>query len=90
MKVARDGAHVAMSASDRSRGGPPEILGRLFLKHVTLTGGNTEGGAAATRLAIWRGLVEMHDGCIRAENEGLGQIRRNFRKRCSTANSRRE
>ena len=75
VEAARDGAHVAVSVSDRGRGVPPEMLGQLFRKHVALEGGDTEGGIAASGLglAICKGLVEAHGGRIRAESAGLGQ-----------------
>ena len=71
VEAAREGAHVAVSVSDRGRGVPPEMLGHLFRKHVALEG----GGAAANGLglAICKGLVEAHGGRIRAESAGLGQ-----------------
>ena len=75
VEAARDGAHVAVSVADQGRGVPPEMLGQLFRKHVALTGGNAEHGAAANGLglAICKGLVEAHGGRIRAESAGLGQ-----------------
>ncbi len=75
VEAARDGAHVALSVSDRGRGVPPEMLGRLFRKHVALTGGEAGGGTAAVGLglAICKGLVEAHGGRIRAESAGLGE-----------------
>ena len=72
--AARDGAHVAVSVSDRGRGVAPDALGRLFTKHVALnpeeTGGAT--GPGGLGLAICKGLVEAHGGRIRAESDGLG------------------
>ena len=68
--AARDGAHVAVSVSDEGRGVPPEMLGRLFRKHVALAGGDAGDGLG---LAICKGLVEAHGGRIRAESAGLGQ-----------------
>ena len=75
VEAARDGAHVAVSVSDRGRGVPPEMLGRLFRKHVALTGGDAGGQTAAVGLglAICKGLVEAHGGRIRAESAGLGR-----------------
>ena len=75
VEAVRDGTHVAVSVSDRGRGVPPEMLDRLFRKHVALTGGHSEGGTAAIGLglAICKGLVEAHGGRIRAESDGLGR-----------------
>ena len=75
VEAAREGVHVAVSVSDRGRGIPPEMLGKLFRKHVALAGGDAEGGIGATGLglAICKGLVEAHGGRIRAESAGLGQ-----------------
>ena len=75
VEASRDGAHVAVSVSDRGRGVPPEMLGQLFRKHVALAGGDAEGGLAASGLglAICKGLVEAHGGRIRAESKGLGK-----------------
>ena len=72
---ARDGVHVAISVSDQGRGVPPEMLAKLFRKHVALAGGDGGGGtgAAGLGLAICKGLVEAHGGRIRAESAGLGQ-----------------
>ena len=74
--AARDGAYVAVSVSDEGRGVPPEMLGRLFSKHVALAGdenGAGTGGPGGLGLAICKGLVEAHGGRIRAESDGLGQ-----------------
>ena len=75
MEASRDGAHVAVSVCDEGRGVPPEMLDRLFRKHVALTGGDSGQGTAASGLglAICKGLVEAHGGRIRAESEGLGR-----------------
>ncbi len=75
VEASRDGAHVAVSVSDAGRGVPPEMLGRLFTRHVALAGGDARDGSAATGLglAICKGLVEAHGGRIRAESAGLGQ-----------------
>ena len=75
LEAARDGVHVAVSVRDEGRGVPPEMLGRLFRKHVALSGGNAENGIVATGLglAICKGLVEAHGGRIHAESAGLGR-----------------
>ena len=71
--AARDGAHVAVSVADRGRGVPPELLGRLFAKHVALEGADAGLAASGLGLAICKGLVEAHGGRIRAESAGLGR-----------------
>ncbi len=74
--AAPEGAHVAVSVRDGGRGVPPEMLGRLFSKHVALTGEDAAGGGTGPGglgLAICKGLVEAHGGRIRAESEGLGK-----------------
>ena len=74
VEAVRDGAHVAVSVLDEGRGVPPEMLSRLFRKHVAFTGGDA-GGTAATGLglAICKGLVEAHGGRIGAESAGIGR-----------------
>ena len=72
--ASRDGAHVAVSVSDEGSGVPPDMLGRLFSKHVALAGGDNGGtGTSGLGLKICKGLVEAHGGRIRAESEGLGR-----------------
>ena len=75
VEAKREGAHVAVSVADRGRGVPPELLGRLFAKHVALAGDDAEGGieASGLGLAICKGLVEAHGGRIRAESAGIGR-----------------
>ena len=76
IEAERDGAHVAVSVSDEGHGVPPEMLGRLFTKHVALAGKENSGrssGPGGLGLAICKGLVEAHGGRIRAESEGLGR-----------------
>ena len=63
----RDGAHVAVSVTDRGRGVSPERLAQLFTRH---TGGNAGHDLG---LAICRGLVEAQGGRIRAESDGPGR-----------------
>ncbi len=76
IEAERDGADVAVSVSDEGQGVPPEMLGRLFSKHVALAGKENSGrtsGPGGLGLAICKGLVEAHGGRIRAESEGLGR-----------------
>ena len=71
----RDGAHVAISVSDRGRGVAPHLLPQLFRKHAG--GASGEAGLRdrgyGLGLAICKGLVEAHGGRIRAESAGVGQ-----------------
>ena len=75
IEAALEGAHVAVSVRDEGRGVPPEMLGRLFSKHVALTAGDAGArtGSSGLGLAICKGLVEAHGGRIRAESAGLGR-----------------
>ena len=63
-----DAHHVAVSVTDEGRGMAPEVLARLFDKHV---GGGPKAGYGLG-LAICKGLVEAHGGRIRAESGGPG------------------
>jgi len=65
----RDGAHVAISVSDRGRGIPPERLPHLFQKHSGADGG-VRGLRGGLGLGICKGLVEAHGGRIRATSAG--------------------
>ena len=71
VKAAPEGAHVAVSVTDRGRGLSPEMLPRLFRKNVAIAGGEP-GQATGLGLAICKGLVEAHGGRIRARSAGLG------------------
>ncbi len=68
----RDGAHVAISVSDRGRGISPEQLPHLFQKHAG-AGEGVDGLGRGLGLAICKGLVEAHGGRIRATSGGEGQ-----------------
>ncbi|MYA65589.1 MAG: response regulator [Gemmatimonadetes bacterium] len=67
-----DGAHVAISVSDRGKGIPPEQLPHLFTKHAGADEG-VRGLRGGLGLAICKGLVEAHGGRIRATSGGEGQ-----------------
>ncbi len=68
----RDGAHVAVSVTDRGRGVPPEQLPHLFRKH-NRNGDEGAGIGAGLGLSICKGLVEAHGGRIWAYSGGAGQ-----------------
>ena len=67
-----DGAHVAISVSDRGRGISPDRFPHLFQKHAGA--GGAEGGlGGGLGLAICKGLVEAHGGRIWAASGGEGK-----------------
>ena len=67
----RDGPHVAISVTDEGSGVPPDLLPRLFPKHVEDGEEQREASAASgLGLTICRGLVEAHGGRIWAERLG--------------------
>ena len=74
VSAARDGAHVAVSVSDRGRGIPAELLPVLFRKFSRVYGGNAGAGVdgSGLGLAICKGIVEAHGGRIWAESDGPG------------------
>ena len=70
--AAREDGQVALSVSDEGRGVAPELLPRLFDKHVGAGAGPAAAGHGLG-LAICKGLVEAHGGRIRAESAGPGR-----------------
>ena len=68
----REEVHVAISVSDEGQGVPPELLPRLFQKHVRL-GKDRGSGGSGLGLSICKGLVEAHGGRIWAESGGTNQ-----------------
>ena len=75
ISAVREDAHVAISVSDEGRGLPPERLAHPFRKHVAPEGGGLEGRRSGhgLGLSICKGLVEAHEGRIRAESAGPGR-----------------
>ena len=73
VSAARDGAHVAISVTDRGRGVPPERLPKLFSSYPGTADGEGAIGGAGLGLVICKGLVEAHGGRIRAEGGGPGE-----------------
>ena len=75
VEAACDGVHVAVSVSDEGPGIAPELLPQLFRKHARRLGadGGDDIAGAGLGLAICKGLVEAHGGCIRAESGGVGR-----------------
>ena len=71
----RQGAHVAISVSDRGQGIPAEALPNLFRKFTLIDGSERRRDPARSGLglSICKGIVEAHGGRIRAESEGPGQ-----------------
>ena len=67
-----DGAHVAISVSDRGRGIPADRLPHLFRKHSGADDAE-RGLGSGLGLAICKGLVEAHGGRIRAMSGGEGR-----------------
>ncbi len=70
-----DGPYVAVSVRDEGSGVAPELLPRLFQKHIGPVDRDRFTGSAGSRLglAICKGLVEAHGGRIWAESAGIGQ-----------------
>ena len=70
-----DGAHVAISVTDRGRGVPPDRLPDLFRKYTPPAAGDRKRGlsGAGLGLSICKGLVEAHGGRIWADSAGAGQ-----------------
>jgi two-component system CheB/CheR fusion protein len=73
LKVARDGAHVAISVSDTGIGISPELLPKVFelFTQVHSQSERAQGGLGIG-LALVRRLVEMHGGTVTARSDGLG------------------
>ena len=67
--AARDGAHVAITVTDKGRGVPADRLPHLFRKHAAAAGGKGER-RTGLGLTICKGLVEAHGGRIWAESGG--------------------
>ena len=74
MRVAREGADVAVSVADEGRGIPEDLLPHLFRKFSRAAGmGHETGiGGSGLGLAICKGIVEAHGGRIWADSDGAG------------------
>ena len=72
---ARDGLHVATSATDRGRGVPPDRLLHLFRNTAARrqARGERRLGGSGLGMSICKGLVETHGGRIRAESGAKGR-----------------
>ncbi len=68
----QEGAHIAISVSDKGRGIPPKLLPHVFEKYAGVSE-NAERGTEGfgLGLSICKGLVEAHGGRIRAESDGV-------------------
>ena len=62
--------HIAITVADDGVGIAPERLPRLFRRFSRSD--NEEAGSAGLGLAVCKGIVEAHEGRIRAESDGLG------------------
>ena len=69
--AAREQALVAVSVSDEGPGVAPERLQHLFRRRADAGQGATAGHGLG--LALCKGLVEAHDGRIRAQSAGPGR-----------------
>lgn len=72
MRVA--GAAVELGVTDTELGLAPELLPRLFEPFTQAEAGtDLSRGALGLGLALVRGLVELHGGCVEAKSPGLGR-----------------
>jgi signal transduction histidine kinase len=73
LKVAREGAQVAISISDNGMGISPELLPTVFelFTQVHSKLERTQGGLGIG-LALVRRLIEVHGGTVTARSDGLG------------------
>lgn len=69
-----DGQRVFLSVVDTGRGMSPDLLEQVFEAFTQApTGLERSDGGLGLGLALAKGLVELHDGSIRAHSDGLGQ-----------------
>ena len=75
VSAVHDDQHVEVSVRDEGSGVAPELLPRLFQKHVGPVDRDRFTGSAGSRLglSICKGLVEAHGGRIWAESAGIGK-----------------
>ena len=74
IEVVRDGSAAVLRVTDTGVGIAPEMLPRVFeLFTQAATSMDRTGGGLGIGLSVTRRLVEMHDGSITADSDGLGQ-----------------
>lgn len=75
VSAAHDDQHVEVSVRDEGSGVAPELLPRLFQKHVGPVDRDRFTGSAGSRLglSICKGLIEAHGGRIWAESADIGK-----------------
>jgi len=72
VRCRRDGDHAILTVEDTGRGIPPEVLPAIFDVFRQVDRDERAGGLGLG-LAVTRGIIELHDGSIRAESAGQGR-----------------
>jgi PAS domain S-box-containing protein len=74
VRVARRGGRAEIVVRDTGQGIDPGFLPHVFDRFRQADGGTTrQHGGLGLGLAIVRSLVELHDGSVRVESEGIGK-----------------
>ena len=73
-----EAGHVAVSVGDRGPGIAPTALPRIFEPFFRVSDGRPRPHGLGLGLAIVKGVVEAHDGQVRAENRAGGGARLTF------------